>query len=154
MIAAALSVAAWLVFGVIGAPIDPFLPLVAALALRRSWPTPARLVACVALGPLTAMACGDLVAERTALYLTLSLAALHTRDVMHDGVAVRTALVAVTLAAMMVARMLLALGGGFPEPTEGLGVLAASVAWTAFHATVCVGAERRFGRFAAAEGAA
>jgi hypothetical protein len=139
---------------VVGAPIDPFLPLVAAVALRRSWPASARLVAGVSLGPLTAIACGDLVAERTALYLVLSLAALHTRNVMRDGVAVRTALVAVALAAMMLVRTLLALGGSFPEPAEGLGVLAASVAWTALHATVCIGVERRFGGSVAAEGAA
>jgi len=154
MIGAVLAIAAWLAFGVTGVPVDPFLPLVAALALRRSWPAPARLLAGTALGPLTAMACGDLPLERTALYLTLSLAALHTRDVMRDGVAVRTALVAVTLAATVAARSLLALGGRFPEPAEGLGVLAATVAWTAIHATLCTGAEHRFGRTAAAEGAA
>lgn len=138
MISAALwSMVAWLAFGLAGVPVDPFLPLVAAVALQGDEAVPTRLGIALALGPLTAVACADLPLERTVLYGTMTLIAVGAGSVLRDTVVVRTALVAGTLGVVVGVRALLALGGAAPAPPEGIPVLVAAVAWTAAHASLC-----------------
>lgn len=138
MIAAtALSVAAWLVFGALGLPADPFLPLIAMLALHRDWPAAARTTAAIALGPVAAAACMDAPLERTAVYATVALLALQAGEQARDGVAVRTALAAVGVCAAVGTRALLSLGGAAAPPSETLATVAASVGWVAVHAALC-----------------
>jgi hypothetical protein len=132
----ALCAAAWLVAGALGAPVDPFLPLAAALSLHPGLSPWARVAGAAALGTLTASACGDPVAERTALYVAIGVVATRAGWTLRDGVAARTLLVAGTLGVVLGVRAVLAAVGATPAPGQALVAVAASVAWTAAHAAL------------------
>lgn len=133
-----LALAAWAVVGVTGAPVDPFLPLIAALALREDAGPAARVATVTALGPLCALACGDLVAERTALYAAMGVLATRAEWTLRDGVAARTVLAGATLLLVLGVRSLLAAGGGAPPPAQGAVAFLGTVVWTAVHAVITV----------------
>ncbi len=138
IVAAALCVAAWLIGGAAGWAFDPFLPLVATVALRRRWSTPERLAAIVALGPVTAIACGDVLLERTLLYGSVALVATQGGLLLRDGVLARTLLVAASLGVVLGFRGLLAATGALPPPAETLAAVTTTVLWTAGHALLTV----------------
>lgn len=143
MIAAGLlCLVAWLAVGVAGAPVDPFLPLVAAVALRREWPAWARIALATSLGPIAAAACGDVAPERTALYAAVGLVATRAEWTLRDGVVARTTLVAGTLAVVLGVRALLAALGAAPGTGQTLLGVAATIAWTAAHAAASRGLDR------------
>jgi len=154
MIAGALlSGIAWLVVGLTGAPVDPFLPLVAALCLHRPWPPLARIGAAVALGPIAAAAAGDVALERTGLYAAAALLAIAAGSSLRDGVVTRTGLVAATFATVLGVRLLLATGGATPGPGQTAVAVAATVLWTALHASLVFGLERARTRLSTARAA-
>lgn len=134
IVGAALCAAAWLVAGAAGWSLDPFLPLVAALALRRPWTPLERIAAVLALAPVTALACGDVLLERTLLYGSLALVATQGGALLRDGVVARTLLVAATLGTVLGVRALLAAAGSVPPPSETALAVLGTVAWTALHA--------------------
>lgn len=142
IVGALLCLGAWLAVGVVGAPVDPFLPLVAATALYRPWPAWARIAAATSLGPIAAAACGDVAPERTALYAAIGLVATRAGWTLRDGIAARTALVAGTLVVVLGVRALLAALGAAPGPGQALVGVAATIAWTAAHAALSRGIDR------------
>jgi len=142
IVGAVLCLGAWLAAGAVGAPIDPFLPLVAATALHRPWPTWARIAATTALGPIAAAACGDLAPERTALYAAIGLVATRAEWTLRDGVAARTGLVTGTLVVVLSVRALLAALGAAPGPGQAIVSVVATIAWTALHAALSRGLDR------------
>lgn len=142
IVGALLCLGAWLAAGAVGAPIDPFLPLVAAVALHRAWPAWARIAATAALGPIAAAACGDVAPERAALYVAVGLVATRAEWTLRDGVAARTGLVAGTLVVVLAVRALLAALGAGPGPGQAVIGIVATIAWTATHAALSRAVDR------------
>ena len=131
-----LAVAAWFVASAMALPIDPFLPLVLALGLRREWPAWARILAAVALAPLAAAACGDVATERAALYAVAVMGSVNLADWFDDGVVTRTGFAACALVAVLSMRSILAWAGSGPASSETVVSILATLAWVAAYTAV------------------
>jgi hypothetical protein len=143
ILGAALSTLAWLVASASGLPIDPFLPLVIALGLHRDWPNWARVIVAIALAPLAAAACGDVAAERVAVYAVAVMGSVNLSDWFDDGVVTRTGFAACALTAVLVVREVLHWAGSMPQGTDSLLSISTTVAWVALHAVICLVVARR-----------
>lgn len=130
---ALLTLVAWLVASVAGLPIDPFLPLVIALALHRDWAPWTRVILAIAIAPLTAAACGDVATERAALYAVVVMGSMNLSDWFDDSVWTRCGYAALALGGTLVARALLAAMDFMPPGAETWPSAAASVGWVAAH---------------------
>ena len=136
ILGAVLAGGAWLLASLAGLPIDPFLPLVVALGLRRSWPAWARIVMALALAPLAAAACGDVATDRAALYAVAVMGSVNLADWFSDSVLTRTGFAAAALGSVLGMRTLLAWTDAAPAPSETLVSVFATVTWVAVHAAV------------------
>ncbi len=143
ILGAALAALAWLVASASGLPIDPFLPVVIALGLHREWPNWARVVLAIALAPLAAAACGDVAAERVAVYAVAVMGSVNLSDWFDDGVVTRTGFAACALTAVLVVREVMHWAGSMPQGSDSLVSIAATVAWVAIHAALCLVLARR-----------
>jgi hypothetical protein len=135
--ATALALVAWVAASAVGLPVDPFLPVVVAVGLRRDWPLWARVLLGVALAPLAAAAAGDLAGERLSLYAVAVAGSIHLAEWFDDGVLTRAGFVAGALGGTALAREALAWAGALPSAPESWVGLVATVAWGAAHAAAC-----------------
>jgi hypothetical protein len=142
ILGAALAILAWLVASASGLPIDPFLPIVIALGLRREWPNWARVILAIALAPLAAAACGDVAAERAAVYAIAVMGCVNLSDWFDDSVVTRTGFAACALTAVLVVRETLHWAGSMPQGSDSLLSIVLSVTWVAVHATLCLAPSR------------
>lgn len=133
-----LATAAWLVASASGLPIDPFLPVVIALGLRREWPNWARVILAIALAPLAAAACGDVAAERAAVYAVAVMGSVNLSDWFDDGIITRMGFAACALTAVLMVREALHWAGSIPQGSDSAVSILTTVVWVALHAAVCL----------------
>lgn len=142
IVAVALSAFGWLIFGALGVPVDPFLPLAAAVALGTGWPAGWRALGVVTLAPLATAACVDDLGQRAAIYALAALLASQSDRLVRDGVGARVTLVLAALGTVVALRSALAFFGG-PPPVQGVGAIALTLVWTGVHAGLCTWLERK-----------
>lgn len=137
IVGAVVATLAWLVASASGLPIDPFLPVVIALGLHRDWPSWSRVVLAIALAPLAAAACGDVAAERAAVYAVAVMGSVNLSDWFDDGVITRTGFAACALTAVLVVREVLHWAGSMPQGSDSFLSIVTTVVWVAVHGGIC-----------------
>lgn len=94
-----VAIGGYLFFGVLGWPVDPFVPVAVAIGLAATAPLFLRGLLVATLGGLVSLAMGDPVVEGVSLYLGLGLVGAVVSQWLRDGVLTRTAVAGIVLIA-------------------------------------------------------